>query len=85
MWILASMRVVGSGEAVSLVSLGSGKATRRCSRILMGRDRGHRPRLFLERSRSIAGWGEIRVADLGVWSAVGRGEFRAADPGFLCF
>ena len=39
----------------------------------------------MERSRSVAGWGEIRVIDPGVvWSAVRRGEFRVADPDFLC-
>ena len=38
----------------------------------------------MERSQSVAGWGEIGVANLGVWSIVGRGEFRVIDPGFLC-
>ena len=50
----------------------------------MGQDRGRRPRC-LERSRSVAGWGEIGVADLGVRSAVGSvarwGEIGVADPG----
>ena len=39
----------------------------------------------MERSWSVAGWGEIRVADLGVWSTVESiarwGEIAVADLG----
>ena len=60
------MRVVGSGEAVSLVSLGLGepKLVDPDGASLGSQTRG----FFLERSRSVAGWG----------------EFGVIDPGFLC-
>ena len=53
----------------------------------MGRVRGRRPRC-LERSRSVAGWGELGVADPGVLersrSIARLGEFGVADPGVWC-
>ena len=31
-----------------------------------------------------SGWDEFGVTDLGVWSIVGRGEFRVVDLDVLC-
>ena len=35
----------------------------------------------MERSQSVAGWGEIGVADPGVWSVAGWGEIGVVDLG----
>ena len=75
-WILASMRTVGSGEAVSFLGIGRDRACgpwRRCAP--------------WDRASQSHGswWGEFGVADLGVLvcsrSVAGWGEFGVTDLG----